>query len=163
MSLLKSWGGALARPYVRITKDLAQSYQNITSSLSSIRSSMQEKETDEKVFVNAPNSAAAFELLFKKNNWTTEALALQLKAMKRAKWISLVLAWILLSGLVAIGIIADGPYGILIGSGCCLMGAVVFAVNALRLAIYQTQIEDRALIRFNEFMSRPDFWARIFS
>lgn len=163
MGLFSYLGRSIVRPYVQVAQDLRKSGRNIKASYQELKEQKESAARKEVKYIEAPDAKKAFEALYEHGNWTEQELAQQLKVVRRAKW---VFGFGSLMGLVCFvffGLSSDSVLFTLITSlGLMLMSAILGA-RALQFAIFQTQLEERELISFKEFMGRKDFWRRVFS
>lgn len=163
MGMFKSFFGYLAKPYTRAARDVASSAANIKKNLSKANQDLTHRNNEGVEYIDAPDASAAFEALYIKNKWTEEELVNQKKAVSRAKWVSLFFAWITFCLFLAFGIFGDNAWTILIGCVFCFFVTLLFCIKVIQFSLYQTQLHERYLTGFKEFMSRKDFWKRIFA
>lgn len=164
MGFFRFMGAMIAKPIVRPIQDIKKSSSNIKQSLEQLKEIAEKKE--EKSFIYTPTDDAreGFEALYAHNKWTPEQLANQRKSMRRFKWAFLIMAWISVCGSIGVAFVTtDSPWLFLYGCVGMLTVALTFLVRAVQFALYQTQIDDRALCSLKAFWNRRDFWPRLFS
>lgn len=161
MGLFSFLGRQLVRPYTRVFKDVAKSTQNISESVSQLKTLKEQKEAQVK-YIDAKDAKEAFEKIAQAGNWTEEELEQQAVVMKHAKWFFLFGLILSVFMFFVLGWIIEQLWMMSIVAGSMALIAATCGATALRYAIYQAQLTDRELYSFNEFMGKPDFWRRLF-
>ncbi|MPS81752.1 MAG: hypothetical protein E2591_27140 [Achromobacter sp.] len=152
----------VSRPYLEAGKSM----KRLRGTLRTLGRTMAMKpdlETDSN-FIDAPDSASAFESLYRANGWTEPQLRQQRRAIVRAKFVALLLSIIFLSvsvfGVFTLRYLAYVPVAvIIIGLSITALGLSLFVHHA----IYQAQIDERRLLSAREFFAHRDRWAFLFS
>lgn len=165
--------GLAVRAAVRTVKVVGRPYIELGKSMTRLRGTLRKLgqslaspagEGSDLNYVDASNSAEAFERLYEANGWTEPALMNQRKAVVRSKFASLVLAIIFLAvslyGFLTLRYIAYIPIAVIfIGLAVTAMGLALFVQHA----ISQAQIDDRRLYSAHEFFAHPNRWVFLFS
>lgn len=152
----------VSRPYLEAGKSI----KRLRGTLRTLGRTMATKpglETDSN-FIEAPDSASAFERLYHANGWTEPQLRQQRRAIVRAKFVALLLAIIFLSvsvfGVFTLRYLAYVPVAvIIIGLSITALGLSLFVHHA----IFQAQIDERRLLSAREFFAHRDRWVFLFS
>lgn len=161
MGVFKGIFRSITRPYRHMTKGVWGDIQKTKENLGSVKSTIEKKPVHR--LINAQGAKAAFETLYKENGWDEKQLKKQLRASYFAKWWALGFFW--LSICLAVGVMVLFPrfwiivFAFIFGALMCIN----FAINALRYAVFQAQIEDRTLYSVKEYWSLKNKWARLFS
>ncbi|ADP20165.1 MULTISPECIES: hypothetical protein [Achromobacter] len=165
--------GLAVRTAVRTVKVVGRPYIELGKSMTRLRGTLRKlgqslaspaNAGSDLNYVDASDSAEAFERLYEANGWTEPALMNQRKAVVRAKFASLVLAIIFLAvslyGFLTLRYIAYFPIAVIfIGLAVTAMGLALF----IQHAISQAQIDDRRLYSAHEFFAHPNRWVFLFS
>lgn len=166
MGIFSFLGATVGRPYIRVAKDVGKSLKNIQEDLDVVanaKNAASKKKEESIYYIDAEDGKSAFKLIYEKNGWNKEQLDLQKTMIRRAKRIFIVLTIFLVAGFFASAVLSSNIFFGLLFCGFFGLGATLMAVKTTQFAIYETQLQERNLLRFNEFMGRPDFWRRIFS
>lgn len=163
--------GSLLRPYSYAAKGLFRSGQNIKNDAQTLLDTIKKgKDKSNVVYMNAPNPKAAFEMLFKENEWSDEALTKQRRLLRRSKWIMMGGAWVSFMAFLYFltktieGLLHGGAF--LMHSYCAMvfvLSGILFIVNSLKNAVFQEQIEKRDLITLKRFISEGELIRKFLS
>ena len=161
MGFFSFLGATVFRPYTRLARDLLKTGKAIKSNVEQVSDNKASQRDVE--YIGAPNAKKAFQILFEKNGWTEEELVSQRVGVRRTKWICITGAIISIVMFFGFGLTSTSVFFTLFTTIFSSIATAIFSARALQFAIFQTQIDERCLLSFREFMARPDFWQRVFS
>ncbi|WP_454744124.1 hypothetical protein [Cupriavidus necator] len=161
MGVASSLAKVLAAPYIRLASESANAAKGIKAAYQRLQE-LKEQAAASAVLIEADNERTAFEALFARNGWTAEQLADQRRAVVRAKWAMLATSWVFLCLMFGVVWFFPGVIGFLIGVFAFGLGALICGARTIQCALYQAQVDLRALITFRAFLSRDDFFHRLF-
>lgn len=101
-----------------------------------------------------------FETMYVMHAWTPEALAQQVRVLRRTKITAFVMSVISAGAVIAVAVTVPRWVALLmipLAGGSMLLG---FA-QGFKHGLYEAQIHLRELISAREFVSRDDFWQRL--
>ena len=161
----------LISPYTKAIGTIGTTAKNLVGMGRQLKSNVERMVEENKTagtlsakeIIEAKDSTEAFEKLYVANGWTPERLETQARTVRRTKWLSLLACWIAFCLSIGIGIYSGLNFFSLLSIGSTLLLALFFAVSMVRFALFQTQIQTRSILSFKEFLSRPDFFIRLFS
>lgn len=108
------------------------------------------------------NPKVRFEVLCRLNGWDDDGLLQQLTSVRLTKRAAAVLSLVLLTaGLVSL--FFAPVWSLLIIVPATGTGAAVTMAQAMRFALFQSQLERRSLHGFGELLGRPDLFRYLFS
>jgi hypothetical protein len=163
MGLFSTLFRTLGRPYIRVAQDLNKSARGIKSSLDQLKEMDISKSSGEVEYVQAEDGKKAFEVLYERGRWSAEQLQEQRRVVHRTKWVFLVCTAISVLMFFVLGLTSSNVFFTLLSTGSTALSSAIFGVRSLQYAIFEAQLDERHLWTFNEFMSRSDFWKRVFS
>ena len=167
MGILRSVGRSVVKPYVRLSQDMTKSLEGIRQSANDIKEITKNAEVrrkDSYIYTDSDDPRTGFEALYEKNNWDPEQLEKQRKTMTRMKWAFLVISWLGICSLIVVCYLTIGhPWSFLFASCGSLIVTGSSAIRAVQYSLYQTQIDERALIKLKDYWGRKDFWSRLFA
>jgi len=151
----------VAAPYIRLASESVDAGKRVKTAYKQLQE-LKAQEAAAAPLVEANDEQAAFEALYIHNNWTDEELAVQRRAIVRAKWAMLGTSWVMVCLMVGVILFFPTVVGFLIGVFGFGLGALICGVRMIQCAVFQTQIDLRALINFRAFLARDDFFYRLF-
>jgi hypothetical protein len=163
MSILKSWGKILVRPYTQTFSDVKGSMGRIREMGQEYKKARQDRRDQQKLLSEIANTDKdRFEFLVSQNEWSEQELINQALAAKRTRRAVLYLTGFLILALFAIllfaSLWASYFFGlVLIGLSASTAGA------AIKYAWFESQLQERSLHSMRSFLSREDFFTRIFN
>jgi hypothetical protein len=149
-----------AAPYIRLASESVQAGKRVKSAYQHLQDL--KAQAVAAPLIEADGERAAFEALFVHNLWTNEQLCEQRRAVAKAKWAMLATSWSLLCLMLGVILFYPGVVGYLIDVFGFGLGAVICGARMIQCALFQTQIDLRALISFRVFLARDDFFSRLF-
>ncbi|TEA79483.1 hypothetical protein [Allopusillimonas ginsengisoli] len=173
MGILKFIGGAFVSPYVRVGRQLGETskvtYQNLTQVLN-VKTQLKDhpnKDLKDPTLLKArriKDSKERFEFVFQQKNWTEKELARHLNNIKKAQAIYMffTIAALLFTGFALPKMLPSFFFTVFM-SIIFMLTISVFAAHWIQSALRKTQIQNRELMSFNEFIERADFWKKLFN
>ncbi|QYY33728.1 hypothetical protein K2O51_31285 (plasmid) [Cupriavidus pinatubonensis] len=160
MGIASSLAKVFATPYIRLASESIKAGKRVKSAYQQLQDLRAQAAAAP--IIDADDERAAFEALFVRNQWTPEQLIEQRRAVVRAKWAMLATTWALLCLTLGVIWFFPGIVGFLVGVFGFGLGAVICAARMIQYALFQSQIDLRALITFRAFLARPDFFSLLF-
>lgn len=161
MGVFRAIGKIIAGPYIRLGAETIDAGKRVKTAYKQLQD-LKDQEVASAPIVEADNEQTAFEALFVHNKWTNEQLATQRQAIVRSKWAMLATSWVMLCLMLGVIIYYPGVSGFLIGVFGFGLGALICIARAVQSALFQTQIDLRALVGFRAFLARDDLFHRLF-
>lgn len=161
MGVASALAKIIAAPYIRLASESVEAGKRVKTAYKQLQELKAEKAAAAPL-VEAGDERAAFDALFVHNKWTDEQLAAQRRAIVRAKWAMLATSWVMLCLMLGVILFFPGVVGFLIGVFGFGLGAVICGARTVQCALFQAQIDLRALISFRAFLARDDFFHRLF-
>lgn len=158
-------GKQLIGPYLHATKTVSGSASRISISLQELYQRFRRPGTinkDDYAWSGAQTEQSAFQELFVANGWTEAELVTQRRAVRRTKYAMIAMAWIMFCVTVATTLFLSYQF-LLFAIPAGLSMFIISGLRAFQYALFQTQLEERALFTFKQFLSRDDLFSRIFS
>lgn len=165
MGFFKSWGSVIIYPITRSFSDVKSSAKAINESVKKAKEVRQTKaEINENVsdYLKGKTPSEKFEEVFILNEWTDKQLKDQKIASRNTRWGMLFLTAL---GTIFLGVLLFfvpwwvlaimGPLTVIFFTSCMAIAA--------RYAWWEAQIGSRQLFSFSTFLSRDDFFRKVFS
>ena len=164
MGIFSSIGKALVYPVRRPMQDISKSAAGIKESIAQAKELQKKRVSDAKAataYLKGKSPQEKFEEIFELNGWTEEQLVQQRKAARNTRLgmvglvvVGMIVLLVVMSGIPFWALAVIGPVSVIALAGCAAMAA--------RFAWWEAQIEQRAIFPLAEFMSRKDFFRRVF-
>lgn len=141
---------------------LRRAQRSIVEASASVKDSFSRREEGPKTPEPSSDEEARrrFEEMYRAKGWTEAELKEQFKAVRSAKITALAL--MAASMVCAIGALIFAPLWIrFLAFPLGVAITVLCFAQALRFAIWEAQIEQRAFISARTFVGYPDFWSRL--
>ncbi|WP_342051307.1 MULTISPECIES: hypothetical protein [unclassified Cupriavidus] len=161
MGALGAVAKIIAAPYIRLASESVEAGRRVRTAYEQLQG-LKAHETASPLIVDADNERAAFDALFALNKWTDQQLAVQRSAIVRAKWAMLATSWVMVCLMLGVVFFFPGVVGALIGVFGFGLASLICCARMVQCALFQTQIDLRALISFRAFLARDDFFHRLF-
>jgi len=158
-------GKQMLGPYIHAGKTLSGSLSRISLSFKELFARFRRPGTinhDDYLWSQARDEKAAFEELYVSNKWTAAGLVTQRKAIRRTKFAMIIMLWILFClTLSSVFYIGNVFLFFAIPAGLCMI--FIAGIRAFQFALFEAQLDERALFTFKQFISREDLFSRIFT
>lgn len=164
MGIFSSIGKALVYPVRRPMQDISKSAAGIKESVAQAKELQKKRVADTKAaaaYLKGKSPQEKFEEIFELNGWTEEQLVQQRKAARNTRLgmvglvvVGMIVLLVVMSGIPFWALAIIGPVSVIALAGCAAMAA--------RFAWWEAQIEQRSIFPLAEFMSRKDFFRRVF-
>lgn len=141
---------------------LRRAQRSIVEASSSVKESFSRREEGSRTPEPSSDEEARrrFEEMYRAKGWTEAELKEQLKAVRSAKITALAL--MAFSVVCAMGVLVFAPLWLrFLAFPLGVAISVLCFAQALRFAIWEAQIEQRAFISARTFVGYPDFWLRL--
>lgn len=161
MGVASALARIIAAPYIRLASESVEAGKRVKTAYKQLQE-LKAQEAAPPPIIDADDERAAFDALFAHNKWTDEQLAVQRRAVVRAKWAMLATSWVMLCLMLGIILFFPGVVGVLIGVFGFGLASLICGARMVQCSLFQTQIDLRALINFRAFLGRDDFFHRLF-
>lgn len=155
----------LTKPYTNAIKSISQSGEKIKKDVEDVSLAINEKKNKKNVrYVGAENSKAAFELLFKENDWTEEALKEKSTWLRKSRFIMMGFSWVafMIGFFFLVYFFPSKTFLATSFSFFFLSSSLLCALNALRSSVYEEQIKQRDLITLKQYLKEGEFIRKFF-
>lgn len=110
---------------------------------------------------NITDSKLRFETMYEMHKWTPGELKTQVKVLRRTKMTAFVMSIIAAGGVVVVATMLP-RWAALFMIPLAGISMIVGFAQGFKYALYEAQIDLRELISSREYVSRNDFWKRLF-
>lgn len=156
----------LTKPYSSMIKNISKSGEGIKKDIERVSDSINSGKQNKKNvrYMDADNSKAAFEMLFKENEWSEKELEQKAVWLRKARLIMMAFSWV--SFMVALSFFAfffkKNWFISSFFTFFFISSALLCLLNALRFSLYHEQVIQRDLITLKQFLKEGELIRKFF-